>query len=194
MKNENVEHRTVPEIPCRVCGSPFSPKMRSQLYCSRLCYKRSFAHNHRKRHNERSRKRRTSHPEWYREHEPKYYMTYRAKLTSKRPWKYLLASARTRAREKGVPFLLTDEWATKRWTGRCEITGIEFRLNGKRGPFPFSPSVDRIDASKGYTEDNTRFILWGCNAIKGTGTDADMIEIARAIVSSVHMGSQFGQS
>jgi hypothetical protein len=168
-------------LDCHVCGTPFVPKMKSQRYCSRLCYSRSFAHNHREQHNARSRTRRTNCPDWYREHEPKYYKSYRAKITSKHPWKYLLASAKARAKENSLAFDLTNEWAAKRWTGHCEITNIKFGINGKRGPFPYSPSIDRVDPSKGYTQDNARFVLWGCNALKGVGTDADMLQIAIAI-------------
>jgi hypothetical protein len=87
-----------------------------------------------------------------------------------------------RAKEKNLSFDLSDEWACARWDGCCEITKIPFRLNVKRGPHPFSPSVDRKNPLEGYTQGNTRFILWGCNAVKGVGTDADMLEIACAIV------------
>ena len=168
---------------CNVCGTSFQPKMKSQRYCSRLCYKRSWQHNHPNEHKAKSRDRRHSQPEWYREAEPRYYQAYRAKLLRTRPWRYLLVSRRNDAKLKGITFELTDEWARRRWTGQCEITGIEFRINGKRGPFPFSPSLDRIDPQQGYTQNNCRFILWGCNALKGTGTDADMTEIAKAIIN-----------
>jgi len=170
---------------CQVCGEDFAPKMVSQKYCSRLCYKRSWAHNHRQKHNKRSRDRRRENPEWYREKEPQYTRTYRAKILSKFPWKYLLTSRRSDAKNRGLAFDLTNEWAAARWTGKCEITGIAFRANGTRGPHPFSPSLDKIDPSKGYVQDNCRFILWGCNAIKGVGTDADMYEIAKAITASI---------
>jgi hypothetical protein len=105
-------------------------------------------------------------------------------LLSSRPWGYLLKSAQSRAKEKALPFELTDAWACARWNGACEITGILFRKNEKRGPHPFSPSIDRKNPALGYTQSNTRFILWGCNAIKGVGNDFDMYEIAEAIMKS----------
>ena len=171
---------------CSACNTPFVPYRGrdTQKFCSKECREKTWAVSFRKRRAEIGRERRKENPAWYREHEPQYYKTYRAKLLSIRPWKYLVASRRRDAVQKNLPFDLTDEWAAARWTGKCEITGIAFGLNGKRGPFPFSPSVDRIDAAKGYTQDNCRFVLWGCNAIKGVGTDADMYEIAQAIVSS----------
>lgn len=102
-----------------------------------------------------------------------------------RPWCYLLKSAEYRSAEKGWIYELDDAWARARWTGCCEITGLPFEKGGNgRGPQPFSPTVDRINASLGYTKSNTRFILMGCNALKGSGTDTDMLKIARAICNN----------
>ena len=174
---------------CGVCRNTFQAKIKSQKYCCRACYKRAWIHNNRDKYNARMRERRRTKAAWYRQKEPLYYRTYRAKLLSSRPWSYLLQSRRAEAKNKKLAFDLTQEWAAVRWTGCCEITGIAFRSNGKRGPHPFSPSLDRIEPSKGYTQNNCRFILWGCNAIKGVGTDEDMYEIARAIARISRRGS-----
>ena len=93
----------------------------------------------------------------------------------------MLDMARVRARKKALPFNLTKEWCESRWTGRCEVTGVKFIVGTKiRGPF--SPSLDQIKPSAGYTQDNCRFILWAVNNMKGVGSNADMAEIAKAIV------------
>ncbi len=169
---------------CDVCGTPYTKKMKSQRYCSRLCYKRAWPINNREKSNAKQLARRTKNPQWYRSREPGYYRTYRTRLEASRPWRYLLISARNRARQKRLEFNLDDEWARLQWTGRCEITGIEFISNKDgRGPHPFSPSIDRKIANIGYTKENTRFIIFGCNAIKGSGTDEDMLIIARAILA-----------
>jgi hypothetical protein len=52
------------------------------------------------------------------------------------------------------------------------------------GPQPFSASLDKIEPSKGYTKNNSRFILWGCNALKGVGADEDMYAIALRITKT----------
>jgi hypothetical protein len=98
------------------------------------------------------------------------------------PWKPLLRRAEARAEIKKVAFALTPEWARARWTGNCEVTGLEFRI-GQRGSGPkvWGPSIDRIKPELGYVPDNCRFVLWAINAFKNTGTDEDMILIARAI-------------
>jgi len=98
------------------------------------------------------------------------------------PERYAVSVAKTRAKKRGTEFNLTNDWARARWTGRCELTGCEFVFSVGR-PSPYSPSVDRIDATKGYTQDNCRFILWALNGFKGTGSDETMLTIARALVA-----------
>lgn len=174
----------IEERHCELCKTPYAPKKSNQRYCSKLCYVRAWPIKNHEKHKAKGRDRRIAHPEWYKEKAPKYYKTYRTKRLASRPWSYLLQSARLRAKEKGWVFKLDDEWARARWTGNCEITGVAFREAERRGPAPFCPSIDRIDTTKGYTKENTRFILWGCNAIKGVGTDEDMLTIAQAIVNA----------
>lgn len=102
------------------------------------------------------------------------------------PWQHLIGAAKGRAEKKGVPFCLSLEWGAERWTGFCEMTGVEFvmAMPGRPGPRIFSPSIDRIEPKLGYVPDNCRFILWGINALKGEATDAEVMLIAEAIVNS----------
>lgn len=175
---------------CQICEKAFVKTKRHQRYCSIDCYKKAWIVNNREKHNARVRKRRIEKPEWYREHDPVYNSRYRSKILSSRPWHYLLISRKNESKQKGWIFNLTDEWAAARWTGYCEITKIKFRSSGKQGPHPFSPSIDKIDPTKGYTQENSRFILLGCNALKGRGSDQDMLEIAKAIVNNAHKDLQ----
>lgn len=96
------------------------------------------------------------------------------------PWMHCLRARANKAQQKKLPFELSDEWARARWTGRCELTEIPFNTSSAYGNF-FSPSIDRIDASKGYVQDNCRFILFAVNALKGTGTDEDMLRVVSAL-------------
>lgn len=174
-------------VACKTCTASFERTKRHQLYCCRRCYELGCNDEHRDKKSAYARKKRIENPEWFQQREPLYAKKHKAKMFSTRPWNYLLTSAKNRAKERGLVFELTHEWAKERWTGRCEITGLEFRQGKKPGPQPFSPSIDRIHAHIGYTKENCRFVVWGCNAIKGVGTDADMYEIAAAITTS-HKG------
>jgi hypothetical protein len=101
------------------------------------------------------------------------------------PWIALLHSAKCRAKDRDIPFSLTKEWAQERWTGRCEVSGLSFSLGGRDcGPKVYSPSIDQIEAKKGYTPDNCRFVIWAVNALKHDGTDDDMYLIAAAILEN----------
>lgn len=104
------------------------------------------------------------------------------------PWSYFLKNSITRAKKKGLEHDLTEEWFADNWTGKCQLTGIPFVKNYKVGPSPLSASVDRIDNSKGYTQDNCRLILNGLNSLKGQGSDDLMYVIAAALVSSKSAG------
>lgn len=62
--------------------------------------------------------------------------------------------AKDRARRRGIPFTLTMEWVRERIeAGTCELSGLPFSLSGE-----FVPSIDRIDASQGYTPENCRIV------------------------------------
>ena len=91
-----------------------------------------------------------------------------------------------RARNKNIEFNLTNDWVrAKLEKGVCEATGLPFVLpdgTGKPGPSCFSPSLDRINPNKGYTEDNTRLVIHSFNAAKNDGTDEDVLKMARALV------------
>ena len=80
----------------------------------------------------------------------------------------LLRSMKHRAKTKGLEFTLSLKWIQQRLdVGVCELSGLPFTFpigQGRQMRSPHIPSIDRIDASQGYTEDNCRMILWGLNA------------------------------
>jgi len=101
-----------------------------------------------------------------------------------RMWDGIVRGAIKRAVACGIHYdndLL--EWAPTVWTGRCAISGIEFRRGNGCGPSPYSPSIDRIIPALGYTKGNCRFILHALNALKGSGGDEDALAIAKAFVA-----------
>lgn len=105
----------------------------------------------------------------------------RKKVRSEKPYRGAMYCAKARALKKFIKFDLTEDWAKARWTGKCELTGAPFDVANGR-PTAFSASLDRIDGSKGYTQDNCRFILWSINRFKSDYDDATMMRIARLLV------------
>ncbi len=109
-------------------------------------------------------------------------MSQKARLSY--PWRFLLHSAKDRARKKNLPFDLTDAWASERWTGSCELTGVPFQLGQRRpGPKFYSPSIDKIKAELGYIQSNCRFVLWAINSFKHDGTNENMYAVASALLN-----------
>lgn len=57
--------------------------------------------------------------------------------------------------------------------GKCEVTGVCFELGEwpDSDKNPYAPSLDRIDPSKGYSDDNVRVVIWAYNLLKGQLSD-----------------------
>lgn len=101
--------------------------------------------------------------------------------------KLIYHEAQRRAAQEGLPFDLTLEWVEERVrAGKCEVTGIDFDLRRPKHTRAgrFCPSVDRIEPSKGYTTANSRIVIFHLNISKLDFTDAELLELARAIVKA----------
>ena len=161
---------------CSECGEPKKDRFNT---CGERCSKRRWQRLNKPRR--RSRQRQYRIRRGGRKGRKSEDQKERANLRA-RPYIYLLRCAKQRAKEKGFDYSLSIAWAEARWTGKCELTQILFVVGGNDGPLPFSPSLDRIDRTKGYIDGNSRFILHGLNSLKGRGTDEDMKMICRAVL------------
>lgn len=97
----------------------------------------------------------------------------------------LFLAAQDRARKKGLDFNITkDDIIIPKM---CPILGIPIEAgNGRRCDVPkkdimlvgaknSSPSIDRIDNSKGYVKGNIRVISWRANYLKNNATLNELI-------------------
>ena len=67
----------------------------------------------------------------------------------------------------------------------CPVLGIQLVVHkGKSGAFPDSPSLDRIDNSKGYTKDNVRVISQRANQMKGDASAQELLVFAKYILAN----------
>ena len=102
----------------------------------------------------------------------------------------ILSGCKIRARKKNVEFDLTYEWFKHRAidVGVCEDTGIEFDHEApttKNKNHPFSPSIDRRDPTKGYTQDNCRVVIWMHNRAKGEDDIGILYYYAKELIRAI---------
>jgi len=107
------------------------------------------------------------------------------------------AKSRIRKRKKEqnitIPFDLTYDWVEKKLLdGYCEVTGTKFFIKpySKRDDYisvhPFSPSLDQIAPSGGYTMDNVEVVCDQYNKMKGDRHITSAVKIARNLLREYH--------
>lgn len=101
----------------------------------------------------------------------------------------LVYGSKHRAKKLGLEFDLTTAWLEERLqAGVCEVTGLPFEfpeveVGMKGGPKSnWIPSLDRVDPSRGYTQDNIKVVVWCYNGAKASGTHEDVMRLARALM------------
>jgi len=78
---------------------------------------------------------------------------------------------------------ITREWIyEKLLAGHCEVTGLRFEIQqGTRSPL--NPSMDQIEAGKGYTPNNCQMVVLCYNFAKHIWSKEDVVNMAKALIS-----------
>ena len=84
--------------------------------------------------------------------------------------KYLYGQIKRRCLSKGIPFNL--ELSDIIIPSSCPILGMQ--MKAMSGNWDNSPSVDRIDPTKGYTKDNIQIISMRANRIKSDASPKEL--------------------
>lgn len=110
------------------------------------------------------------------------------KMKEHQPWILALRNVKTRAKQKGLEFNITEDYLKSIWSDTCPVLGIPLysavyesgksRSESEAKPHDNSPTIDRIDSSKGYVIGNICVMSYRANMIKNCGT----IDEHRAIV------------
>lgn len=100
----------------------------------------------------------------------------------------MLTSARHRAKKNSLEFGLTREHVYKlAQQSHCPISKRPFdwklviTANRQGSHTPDSPTLDRIDPRRGYTDDNVWLISYRMNSIKNDGTPQELVMISQAV-------------
>jgi len=104
-------------------------------------------------------------------------LQYDKNRTINRPEYFLFSSARQRARKSGLEFTITEEdiKLLLQNTERCILRNVQFQKGSNNKAHDNSPSIDRIDSSKGYTKENIQIISYRANLIK-SNSDLKLFE------------------
>ena len=85
--------------------------------------------------------------------------------------KELYHRTRRRASKLGLPFNLTPGFIDQMTIPIiCPVLGIPLKLDRSTEQTDDSISIDRIDSSKGYTQDNVIFVSWRANRHKSNAS------------------------
>ncbi len=113
------------------------------------------------------------------EKDQRWHREWKRKYNAIHPDRQRLWTTRSWARKRNIPFNLTEEDVAAPKV--CPVLGIPLVVNrGPRGtgPMPNSPSVDRIDPTKGYTKGNVQIISHRANAMKQNATPEELRQFA----------------
>ena len=94
------------------------------------------------------------------------------------PEKHLFQSAKARARRSGVEFEIIE--ADVIIPEFCPVYGMRLTKEGHARK-EHSPSLDRIDPTKGYIRDNIWVISWKANRLKSNASAEDIMKLAVAL-------------
>jgi hypothetical protein len=100
---------------------------------------------------------------------------------------YLLISARTRSKKNQIEFKLTKENLTI--PTHCPVLGLKLEP-GSGFSQDNSPTIDRIDPTKGYVPTNIKIISQRANRLKGDGTAEEHNKIASYIKQTLAQPNQ----
>ena len=105
---------------------------------------------------------------------------YGYEYSQKNPQKILLLSAKHRSIKKGVPCTINEE--DIHIPAVCPVLGIpiekRFNADGKKGAYPNSPSLDRIDNLQGYEKGNIQVISSKANSMKNSASPKELLQFA----------------
>ncbi len=140
-------------------------------------YYSRYAKENKEKVNAKNKRVRESNPERTKEWQKKNYANNKANWTPISKEYAMLKAAKTRAKAKGLEYNITAEDVVI--PEFCPVfPHIKLRIDNTKSEFD-SPTLDRIDASKGYVKGNVAVISHLANTIKSVGNAEQHEQIAK---------------
>ncbi len=93
------------------------------------------------------------------------------------PAKFLYNSARQRSKQIGIPFdLKIEDIIVPEY---CPLLNVKLEFGTR-----YSPSIDRIDNSKGYVKGNVQVISMQANRMKNDATEQELITFCKNMMKT----------
>ena len=92
-----------------------------------------------------------------------------------------LAGSKRHAKAKKLEHTIDLTYLRNLWNiqkGLCKYSGLPL---GNIGDGLYSPSIDRIDSSKGYIEGNVQWVCWGINDMKSNLNESEFIRLCSLV-------------
>ena len=100
-------------------------------------------------------------------------------------YKRLFSQAKKNAKRRGIGWDLSEsdcEFLVKKSKGKCQVSGIAFDFRkGESSRRPWSPSLDRIKSSKGYSAGNVRLVCVAVNYAMNEWGESVLRVLARQV-------------
>lgn len=144
----------LPEIICSGCGISFKPNNSRQKYCVKQCG-----------------------VNWRSIHLYKHKYGVKEASTLRGHLRRLKTKA-NRDRDLSLDFLLS---LYEKQKGLCAISGLPMTHISGQGKQAFNISIDRIDSSRNYEEDNVQLVCCALNIMKSDFIEQDFIKICKAV-------------
>lgn len=107
----------------------------------------------------------------------------------------MVRSARSRAKQKNLPFDIDHDYIRSIVPSHCPIFGIPLEWSLGRGDknmhLSNSPSLDRIDPSKGYVKGNVWIISYRANQIKSDASHDELKRVTEAVGQAIVNSLEF---
>lgn len=115
---------------------------------------------------------------------------YMEQYREEKPWIGMYGSAQARAKARGIPFRITTGDIREVYRDVCPVLGIPLKRNKRGSANSDSPTLDRIDSTRGYEIGNIQVLSNKANRMKSDATPEELLQFADWIIRTYGKGRE----